>query len=67
MKSYAGRIIETTPKGEIVWQFINPVRGGADNDRVPIIHWAERLDPGRDFTPEFRGNLKRKGALLSGR
>ena len=66
VESYAGRIIETTPKGEIVWEFINPVRGGADNDRVPIIHWAERLDPGRDFTPEFRGNLERKGALLSG-
>jgi hypothetical protein len=44
-ESGGGRILEVTPAGEIVWQFVNPVRGGEDNDRLPIICWAQRLDP----------------------
>ncbi len=44
-ESSGGRILEVTPAGEIVWQFVNPVRGGAQNDRLPIICWAQRLDP----------------------
>ena len=44
-ESSGGRILEVTPAGEIVWQFVNPVRGGEDNDRLPIICWAQRLDP----------------------
>jgi hypothetical protein len=44
-ESSGGRILEVTPAGEIVWQFINPVRGGEANDRLPIICWAQRLDP----------------------
>lgn len=47
-ESSGGRILEVTPAGEIVWQFVNPVRGGEQNDRLPIICWAQRLDP-RDF------------------
>ena len=47
-ESSGGRILEVTPAGEIVWQFVNPVRGGEDNDRLPIICWAQRLDP-NDF------------------
>ena len=56
VESYAGRMIEVTHDGEVVWEFINPVRGGPDHDRIPIIHWAERLDP-LDLTPNFRRNL----------
>jgi hypothetical protein len=44
-ESSGGRILEVTPAGEIVWQFVNPIRGGEDNDRLPIICWAQRLDP----------------------
>jgi hypothetical protein len=44
-ESSGGRILEVTPAGEIVWQYVNPVRGGEDNDRLPIICWAQRLDP----------------------
>ncbi|HLT01137.1 MAG TPA: hypothetical protein VK001_03120, partial [Geminicoccaceae bacterium] len=40
-----GRILEVTPEGDIVWQFVNPVRGGEQNDRIPIVCWAQRLDP----------------------
>jgi hypothetical protein len=47
-ESSGGRILEVTPAGKIVWEFVNPVRGGEENDRLPIICWAQRFDPG-DF------------------
>jgi hypothetical protein len=34
-----------TREGEIVWQFVNPVRGGEQNGKIPIICWAQRVDP----------------------
>jgi hypothetical protein len=44
-----GRIIEVTPDHEIVWEFVNPVRaeGRGENggDLIPIVSWAERIDP----------------------
>ena len=44
-ESNGGRILEVTPEGEIVWQFVNPIRGGEGSARIPIICWAQRLDP----------------------
>ena len=44
-ESNGGRIVEVTPDGEIVWQFVNPVRGGEEDERIPIICWAQRLGP----------------------
>jgi hypothetical protein len=44
-ESNGGRILEVTPSGEIVWQFVNPVRGGERAERIPIICWAQRLGP----------------------
>ena len=44
-ESNGGRILEVTPEGNIAWQFVNPVRGGEQNGRIPIICWAQRLDP----------------------
>jgi hypothetical protein len=44
-ESSGGRILEVTRQGEIVWQFVNPVRGGERNSKIPIICWAERIDP----------------------
>jgi hypothetical protein len=43
-ESGGGRIIEVTPDKEIVWEYINPVRGGPDG-KIPIICKAQRLDP----------------------
>jgi outer membrane protein assembly factor BamB len=44
-----GRIIEVTPEGEIVWEFVNPVRaegrGEDGGDLIPIVSWAQRIDP----------------------
>lgn len=58
VESLGGRIFEVTPEGEIVWEFVNPVRGGTKEDRIPIIQWVERLDPQRDFAAGFRDSLR---------
>jgi hypothetical protein len=42
-----GRILEVTPEGDIVWEFLNPVRhqDPKEKPKIPVIGWAERLDP----------------------
>lgn len=47
-----GRLVQVTPEGEIVWEFVNPVRGGPDNKMIPIMAWSQQLDPA-SFYPEF--------------
>ncbi|MCB1885499.1 MAG: hypothetical protein KDG89_16140 [Geminicoccaceae bacterium] len=42
-ESNAGRLFEVTPGHEVVWEFINPVRGGKDPVRVPVIMLGERV------------------------
>ncbi|WP_239032004.1 arylsulfotransferase family protein [Paroceanicella profunda] len=45
-ESNGGRILEVTPEGEIVWEFMNPVRAAFNGQTIiPIVAWAERLDP----------------------
>ncbi|HEX6260017.1 MAG TPA: arylsulfotransferase family protein [Woeseiaceae bacterium] len=44
-ESNGGRILEVTADQEIVWEYTNPVRGGPDNQKIPIICKAQRLDP----------------------
>ena len=41
-----------TPAGEVVWNFVNPVRGGESQELVPIVAWAQRVDP-TSFAPGF--------------
>jgi hypothetical protein len=43
-ESNGGRILEVTPDRSIVWEYTNPVRGGPDNARIPIICKAQRID-----------------------
>jgi outer membrane protein assembly factor BamB len=43
-ESNGGRILEVTADQEIVWEYTNPVRGGPDNAKIPIICKALRLD-----------------------
>ena len=48
-ESDGGRIFEVTRPGQIVWNYVNPVRAqrqGEDHALVPIVSWAERVDPG---------------------
>ena len=35
-----------TPAGEIVWEYLNPVRaGGRSGDKIAIVSWGQRIDP----------------------
>jgi hypothetical protein len=47
-ESDGGRLFEVTRRGEIVWNYVNPVRArreGDGRDVIPIVSWAERIDP----------------------
>ncbi|MGM0452454.1 MAG: arylsulfotransferase family protein [Thermodesulfobacteriota bacterium] len=44
-ESNGGRLLEITRSGEIAWEYINPVRGGPDQKRIPIVNWSQRIDP----------------------
>ncbi len=47
-ESDGGRIFEVTRPGEIVWNYVNPVRAqrkGETQQLIPIVSWAERIDP----------------------
>jgi hypothetical protein len=52
-ESDGGRLVEVTREGEIVWEFMNPVRGGEDGTMIPIVDFGQRFDPA-SFDPEFR-------------
>lgn len=56
-ESDGGRLLEVTVDGRIVWEFVNPVRGGPDDKRIPVIASARRIDPAL-LDPEFRQTLK---------
>jgi hypothetical protein len=51
-ESNGGRILEVTRQGETVWEFVNPERGGASANKVPIVCWAERYSQSY-FVPDF--------------
>jgi len=58
-ESDGGRLLEVTPADQIVWEFINPVRGGKQDQRIPILNWAERIDP-NDLKADFRDAFAKK-------
>jgi hypothetical protein len=43
VESNGGRIFEVTRAGDIVWEFINPVRSTAGDPKIPIVSAAERI------------------------
>jgi hypothetical protein len=51
-ESDGGRLLEVTGGGEIVWEYVNPIRGGDADEFIPIVAWGQRIDPGR-LAPEF--------------
>jgi hypothetical protein len=55
-ESDGGRLLEVTPSGEIVWEFLNPVRGGEAEELIPIVSWGQRIDPAT-LEPAFRDFL----------
>jgi hypothetical protein len=52
-ESDGGRMFEVTRAGEIVWNFVNPTRGGANNDMIAIATWGQRIDP-QSLDPDVR-------------
>jgi hypothetical protein len=44
-ESDAGRILEVSADGDIVWEYINPERLDADGSFTPVVFWAQRHDP----------------------
>jgi Arylsulfotransferase (ASST) len=52
-ESDGGRLLEVTPGGAIVWEYLNPVRGGEAGDLIPILSWGQRIDPA-GLDPGFR-------------
>lgn len=56
-ESSGGRLLEVTPDGDRVWEFVNPVRAGEDGRMIPILCSGERIVPERDLDPGFAENL----------
>lgn len=49
-ESNGGRILEVTADQQVVWEYVNPVRGGANDQKIPVICKAQRLpDSAADF------------------
>lgn len=55
-ESDGGRLLEVTVSGQVVWEYINPVRGGKNGSRIATLNWAERIDP-RTLDADFRASL----------
>jgi hypothetical protein len=56
-ESDGGRLFEVTPAGEIVWEYVNPERGGEAGELIPIVSWGQRINPAA-LEPGFREALK---------
>lgn len=60
-ESTGGRIFEVTRQGEIVWEYINPVRTADPDDParalIPVVSWAQRIDPA-SLTADWQAQLE---------
>ncbi|MGH8168001.1 MAG: arylsulfotransferase family protein, partial [Woeseiaceae bacterium] len=61
-ESNGGRILEVTPDQEIVWEYTNPVRGGPEKKKLPIICKAQRIDAG--IASAFLSNSLKSGGAV---
>ena len=53
-ESDGGRLFEVTRQGEIVWNFVNPTRGGAHGEMVAIATWGQRIDPNAGTSSDWQ-------------
>lgn len=60
-ESEGGRLFEVTPQGQIVWEFVNPVRVGESDRYGPIVSGGQRIPEGQ-LDPSLVA--KRKGEAL---
>lgn len=51
-ESDGGRIFEVTAQGEVVWEYMNPARGGEAGDLVAVVSRPHRVAPG-SLDPAF--------------
>jgi hypothetical protein len=58
-ESDGGRLFEVTRSGDMVWEYINPVRRGDNEEFIAIVSSGQRIDPAT-FDPEFRKLLKQQ-------
>ncbi|QPC41853.1 aryl-sulfate sulfotransferase [Kaustia mangrovi] len=55
-ESNGSRLLEVTGDGNIVWEYINPVRDGEGGAYAPVVSWGRRIDPAT-LSPDFRATL----------
>ena len=58
-ESDGGRLLEVTQQGEIVWEYVNPVRGGEGERLIPVVSWGQRIDAA-GLETAFRGHLEQQ-------
>ena len=63
VESNRGRILEVTPQGEIVWEFLNPARGGEAESQIAIVASARRV-PLNHLDQDFLAELSPPTARL---
>lgn len=56
-ESDGGRLLEVAPDGDIVWAFVNPVRGGDEDRFIPVVSSGQRVRA-QDLEPAFRDNIE---------
>ena len=56
-ESDAGRVFEVTRKGKIVWNFVNPTRGGTSEELIAVATGGQRVDP-ESLYPDLRAVLE---------
>jgi len=56
-ESDGGRLFEVAPDGDIVWEFVNPVRGGDQDQFIPVVSSGQRM-PIAQMTPAFRSRIE---------
>lgn len=59
-ESDGGRLFEVTSHGEIVWEYINPVRGGAGNELIPVLSLGMARVAPASLDPEFLATIDRR-------
>lgn len=56
-ESDGGRLLEVTSGGDVVWEYVNPVRAGSADELIPIVSGGRRIDPA-SLDPGFRQSLE---------
>jgi hypothetical protein len=51
-ESDGGRLLEVTRDGELVWEYVDPIRGGDKDEFIPVVSEAQRIDPAK-LDPKF--------------